>query len=121
MDERAEVGDGRMLVTQDEGEEPFGSTAPERSVGLVRTQYLQVPDMLALECGRTLGNLTIAYETYGALNERRDNAVLLCHALSGDAHAAGYHTPRDRRPGWFDDMVGPGKAFDTRRYFVICS
>jgi homoserine O-acetyltransferase len=119
--ERTDTGIGLPLVTQDEGEAPFGSTPPERSVGLVQVQYLHVPGALALECGQTLDDLTIAYETYGELNAQRDNAVLLCHALSGDAHAAGYHTPQDRRPGWFDTMVGPGKAFDTRRYFVICS
>jgi homoserine O-acetyltransferase len=109
------------LVTQDEGEAPFAGASLDRSVGLVRTRFLHVPGTFALECGETLPELTIAYETYGELNARRDNAVLLCHALSGDAHAAGYHTSQDTRPGWFDTMVGPGKAFDTRRYFVICN
>jgi homoserine O-acetyltransferase len=109
------------LVTQDEGEAPFNPVALHGSVGLVQTQYLLVPESLHLEGGDLLDGVTIAYETYGQLSLRRDNAILLCHALSGDAHAAGYHTPHDRRPGWWDTMVGPGKAFDTDRYFVICS
>lgn len=109
------------LVTQDEGELPFAAIDPEQSVGIVETRSLAVPGVFTLESGLTLADLTIAYETYGRLNARRDNAILLCHALSGDAHAAGYLTPRDKRPGWWDDMVGPGKAFDTCRYFVICA
>ena len=73
-----------------------------------------------LESGRYLSPVTLAYETYGRLNEEKTNAVLVCHALSGDAHAAGYHEG-DSNPGWWDAMIGPGKAFDTDRYFVICS
>lgn len=76
---------------------------------------------LTLESGETLAPVTIRYETYGKLNQRRSNAVLLLHAFSGDAHAAGYHSDADRHPGWWDNMVGPGKPFDTDRYFVICS
>ena len=63
----------------------------------------------------------MAYETYGEPNADRSNAILICHALSGDHHAAGYHDPHDRRTGWWDSMIGPGKAFDTRRFWVICS
>ena len=73
-----------------------------------------------LESGAKLNELKIAYETYGELNDKKTNAVLICHALSGDAHAAGYHDG-DKKPGWWDDMIGPGKAFDTDKYFVICS
>jgi homoserine O-acetyltransferase/O-succinyltransferase len=94
------------------------------SVGIVETQYFRFaepPDELVLESGKRLGPITVAYETYGRLSEGRDNAVLLTHALSGDAHAAGRHHPDDTHPGWWDNMVGPGKAFDTNRYFVICS
>ncbi len=109
------------LVTQDEGEAPIGEATLERSVGLVQTRSLTVPGPFVLESGYAFSRITIAYETYGTLNARCDNAILLCHALSGDAHAAGYLTPQDRRPGWWDEMVGPGKAFDTERYFVICS
>jgi homoserine O-acetyltransferase len=79
------------------------------------------PDVLQLECGRTLGPIDVAYETYGALSPARDNAVLVFHALSGDAHAAGRHTPQDKHPGWWDVMIGPGKGLDTDRYFVICA
>ncbi|MDD5722442.1 MAG: homoserine O-acetyltransferase [Syntrophales bacterium] len=78
------------------------------------------PDMLSLESGRKLGPVTLAYETYGRLNDERSNAILVCHALSGDAHAAGYHQG-DKDPGWWDALIGPGKAFDTDRFFVICS
>ena len=93
-----------------------------RSVGLVETKTWTFTDPpLDLDCGRTLSPVTIAYETYGALNEARDNAVLIFHALSGDAHVAGYHTPEDRKPGWWDIMVGPGKGFDTDKYHVICA
>jgi len=94
------------------------------SVGIVETRHLTFaapPQEITLECGRRLGPVTLAYETYGELNEARDNAILVVHALSGDAHAAGYHHARDKQPGWWDIMIGPGKAFDTRNYFIICS
>ncbi|MBP9003581.1 MAG: homoserine O-acetyltransferase [Candidatus Hydrogenedentes bacterium] len=97
---------------------------PPDSVGLVQTRYVTLfepPDVLTLDCGATLGPIQVAYETYGTLNEDRSNAVLICHALSGDAHAAGYHSPEDRKPGWWEIMIGPGKGIDTNRYFVICS
>ena len=93
------------------------------SVGLVETQFVTFghpPGEMPLDSGSKLGPITLAYETYGQLDEGRRNAVLICHALSGDAHVAGYHSPADKKPGWWDGMVGPGKAFDTRRYFVIC-
>ena len=64
--------------------------------------------------------MTLAYETYGRLNREKSNAILMLHALSGDAHAAGFHKGA-RKPGWWDAMIGPGKAFDTEKYFVICS
>ncbi len=94
------------------------------SVGIVETQYFtfaESPNELQLESGRTLGPITLAYETYGRLNSDRSNAILVAHALTGDAHAAGRHRPDDRKPGWWDSMIGPGKAFDTDRYFVISS
>lgn len=89
------------------------------SVGYVETKYIEFPE-LPLDSGLVLSPVTLAYETYGSLNSDRSNAVLILHALSGDAHVAGYHKGA-RRSGWWDAMVGPGKAFDTDRYFVICS
>jgi len=91
--------------------------------GIVETKYFNFagsPDEMMLESGEKLGPITIAYETYGGLNENRDNAVMVLHALSGDAHAAGFHEG-GKKPGWWNDMIGPGKAFDTEKYFIICS
>ncbi len=90
-------------------------------IGIVRTQYFYSTRPLVLDSGSVLAELVLAYETYGVLNANRDNAILVLHALSGDAHVAGRHSPDEKHPGWWDDMVGPGKAFDTNRYFVICS
>jgi homoserine O-acetyltransferase len=77
-------------------------------------------ESLALDCGETLAPVDVAYETYGELNAARSNAIYVCHALTGDAHAAGI-SHDGGKPGWWDSMIGPGKAFDTDRYFVICS
>ena len=93
------------------------------SVGVVETQHFTFaypPDELKLESGEKIGPVTLVFETYGTLNEAKSNAILILHALSGDAHAAGFHEG-DENPGWWDNMVGPGKAFDTDKYFVICS
>ncbi|MHC4086363.1 MAG: homoserine O-acetyltransferase MetX [Planctomycetota bacterium] len=76
---------------------------------------------LTLKCGKKLAPIDVAYETYGQLNEAGDNAILICHALSGNAHVAGYNSNDDKKPGWWDVMVGPGKGIDTNQYFVICS
>jgi len=95
----------------------------EKGIGLVNTKYYNFampPDEMILESGKRLGPATIAYETYGELNESRSNAVMVLHALSGDAHAAGF-PKEDKKPGWWNDMIGPGKAFDTEKYFIICS
>jgi homoserine O-acetyltransferase len=107
------------------------------SAGIVETAFLDLPRPLTLDCGRTLHPVRIAYETYGTLSPARDNVILVCHALSGDAHAAGYATTppaestrdgfraedRDgtagRGLGWWDGMIGPGKAFDTTRFFIV--
>lgn len=90
-------------------------------VGMVKTHYFDCAEDLRLSSGFVLPGFRLAYETYGVLNPQRDNAILLLHALSGDAHAAGFHSPSDRKPGWWDDMIGPGRAFDTNKYFFICS
>ena len=89
------------------------------SVGTVKTEYFSF-DALTLESGAKFGPITLAYETYGALNKEKSNAILVLHALSGDAHAAGIHEG-ESDPGWWDSMIGPGKALDTNKYFVICS
>ena len=107
------------------------------SVGSVETKFLDLPSPLPLDCGRELHPVRIAYEAYGTLAAARDNVVLVCHALSGDAHAAGYSdapaaagtrdgfgaedrdADRGRSLGWWDGMIGPGKAFDTDRFFVV--
>lgn len=90
------------------------------SVGVVETKFYNIDKKIKFESGREFGPLTVAYETYGELNEAKDNALLVLHALTGDAHAAGYHQGQTK-PGWWDSMIGPGKAFDTNKYFVICS
>ena len=118
-------------------EDEARSSDERGSVGAVDTQYLELPRPLALDCGRELHPITIAYETYGTLAAERDNVILVCHALSGDAHAAGYSripaeagtrdgfaaedrdAGRGRSLGWWDGMIGPGKAFDTERFFVV--
>ena len=96
-----------------------------QSVGVVKTQFVELftaENRLNLDCGTSLGPVQVAYETYGALNQDASNALLLCHALSGHAHAAGRHDPDDpKTTGWWDICVGPGRPFDTDRFFVICS
>lgn len=95
----------------------------DRSIGVVETKYFTFahpPDELKLESGERIGPITLAYETYGKLNKQKSNAVLIFHALSGDAHAAGFHKG-DKKSGWWENMIGPGKAFDTNKYFIICS
>src|SRR5947209_6682631 len=109
------------------------------SVGVVETQAVELPGEIPLDCGRSLSGVTIAYETYGTLSPAQDNVILICHALSGDAHAAGWSAEVDApsavdgigaeergiRPrgglGWWDNLIGPGKAFDTDRYHIICT
>lgn len=106
---------------------PDAANTMEGSVGLVERRAMTLERPLALECGRTLSGVEVAYETWGELNEERSNAVLVCHALTGDSHAAGYYDVSDAsnvssaRPGWWDVMIGPGKGIDTDKYFVICS
>jgi len=93
------------------------------SVGLVQPQQLTFAEdePFQLDSGASLGPMTMVYETYGQLNADRTNAILITHALSGSAHAAGYHRPDESKTGWWDDCIGPGKAFDTNKFFIICS
>jgi homoserine O-acetyltransferase len=94
------------------------------SVGIVEKKlftFAESPDEMVLESGARFGPVTLAYETCGTLNEDRSNAILILHALSGDSHVAGYYTPEDEKPGWWDNMVGPGKGIDTDKYFIVCS
>jgi homoserine O-acetyltransferase len=116
-----------------------GTTGSVGTVGTVETRYLDLPEALPLDCGQMLAPVRIAYETYGTLSPARDNVILVCHALSGDAHAAGWSAVSDAPTaldgigaeergvrsrsglGWWDGLIGPGKAFDTDRYYVICS
>ena len=95
----------------------------KNSIGLVRPQkfVLPSPENIILDGGKSLSYVEVAYEVYGEFNEDRTNAILIVHALSGDAHAAGYYSLDDRKPGWWDNMIGPGKCFDTRKYCIICS
>src|SRR3990172_8059360 len=95
------------------------ASLPADSVGIVTPQQQVFTAPLALDCGRALTQYQLVYETYGTLNAARSNVILICHALSGDHHAAGYHSPDDKKPGWWDSCIGPGKPFDTRRFFVV--
>jgi homoserine O-acetyltransferase len=94
------------------------------SVGIVEKKtftFAEPPDEMPLESGQRLGPITLAYEAYGKLDESGGNVVLVFHALSGNSHAAGVYSPDDEKPGWWDNMVGPGKGIDTDKYFVVCS
>jgi homoserine O-acetyltransferase len=95
------------------------SNIKTNSVGIVEPQTLHFDEPLSLESGRLIEQYDIVYETYGRLNSAADNAVLICHALSADHHAAGYHHEGDSKPGWWDICIGPGKAIDTNRFFVV--
>lgn len=100
------------------------SAAPPEGFDLAQRQSVTLFDEerpLTLASGRTIGPITVAFQTYGELSPQRDNAIFICHALTGDAHVAGRHHPDDRKSGWWDAFVGPGKALDTNRYFVICA
>ena len=93
--------------------------ASANSVGLVTPRTAHFDEPLTLACGRTLASYDLVYETYGELNDSKSNAVLICHALSGHHHAAGIHDENDKRPGWWDECIGPGKPIDTDRFFVL--
>ena len=90
-----------------------------QSVGIVTPQVAYFDEPLQLTCGRALPNYELVYETYGALNTQRSNGVLICHALSGNHHAAGYHSTDTKKAGWWDECIGPGKPIDTNHFFVV--
>ena len=89
------------------------------SVGIVEPKKLTLQGKLDLECGQSLTDIEIVYETYGNLNQDSSNAILICHALSGNHHAAGMYEG-EKRPGWWDSLIGPGKAIDTNKFYVVC-
>jgi homoserine O-acetyltransferase len=97
----------------------MSSVAESTSVGLVTPRREHFPEGLQLACGRKLPEFELVYETYGTLNEDRSNAVLICHALSGHHHAAGYHNEEERKPGWWEHCIGPGKPIDTNHFHVV--
>jgi homoserine O-acetyltransferase len=90
-------------------------------VGIVVPHDFVYAHPFTFKSGQTLPGFTMRYETYGTLSTTRDNVILICHALSGDHHCAGLHTPEDRKPGWWNNLIGPGKAVDTNRFFVVCA
>jgi homoserine O-acetyltransferase len=98
------------------------NTRPEPGeVGLVEPHDFVSNETFVFESGQSLPGFTLRYETYGRLNAAKDNAIIICHALSGDHHCAGIHSLSDRKPGWWNNLIGPGKAVDTNRFFVVCS
>ena len=94
-------------------------TIPQDSIGLVKSSTFHFDQPLSLDCGEILDSYELVYETYGELNQSRDNAILVCHALSGTHHLAGYYSMEDRKPGWWESLVGPGKVIDTNRFYVV--
>ncbi len=94
---------------------------PNDSVGIVSPQTHHFAQAIKLECGISLPEFDLIYETYGELNANKSNAILVCHALSGDQHVAGYNSAEEKKPGWWDAYIGPGKPFDTNKFFIICS
>ena len=92
----------------------------KESIGIVTPETCVIHEPLSLDSGETLESYEICYETYGTLNSARTNAVLICHALSGDHHAAGYNRIDDRKPGWWDNCIGPNRPLDTNKFFVVC-
>ncbi|MDB5391713.1 MAG: metX [Planctomycetaceae bacterium] len=116
--------DSDSFAELDAAPQPASGVHDPRSVGIVETKYLTLfepPNPLVLANQATLGPITVAYETYGTLNHAKDNAIFVCHALTGDAHMAGRRSSDDRKAGWWDELVGPGKGLDTNRYFIICA
>jgi homoserine O-acetyltransferase/O-succinyltransferase len=105
----------------DAEDDPISATPEPGEVGLVAPRDFVSDEPFACEHGQELPGFTLRYESYGRLNAARDNTVLVCHALSGDHHCAGIHSLNDRKPGWWNNLIGPGKALDTNRYHVLCA
>ncbi len=96
----------------------------DKGVGVTSPEHIRIcepPDEFNLQSGRILGPIDVAYESYGTLSAQKDNVILVCHALSGDAHVAGFNSDGESKPGWWDPMIGPGRALDTDKYYVICT
>lgn len=93
---------------------------PNDSIGLVSPEIHHFAESITLECGIELPEYDLIYETYGELNANKSNAILVCHALSGDQHVAGYNSMDEKKPGWWNAYIGPGKPFDTNKFFIIC-
>ena len=99
----------------------MAKTIPADSVGLVTPELIHFDEPLELRSGSVINDYDLMVETYGELNADKSNAILICHALSGDHHAAGYHDTDDEKekPGWWDNCIGPGKAFDTNQFYIV--
>jgi homoserine O-acetyltransferase len=108
-------------MTDPEENAPGTSPFSAGEVGIVAPRDFVYARPFTFKSGQTLPGFTLRYETYGELNATRDNAILICHALSGDHHCAGVHSADDRKPGWWNNLIGPGKAVDTNRFFVVCA
>ena len=110
----------------DNVEDPLPADAAPRhlapgDVGLVTAHDFVYSQLFTFKSGQAIPGFSLRYETYGQLNATRDNVILICHALSGDHHCAGWHSTDDKKPGWWNNLIGPGKAVDTRRFFVVCA
>ncbi len=115
------TNDTRKILTKEAqpSDSPKPASLPANSVGIVKPQSYAFDGPFKLACGRVLDGFKLVYETYGTLNEDKSNAILICHALSGHHHVAGYHSATDKRPGWWDHYIGPGKPIDTNKFFVV--
>ena len=114
----------RQTLSNSRDSDPSVRCEASDSVGIVNPlefHFADPPETFHLQSGENLGPITIFYETYGNLNSSHSNAVMIFHATTSNHHAAGFHNKNDKHPGWWDAMIGPGKAFDTDKYFVICS
>lgn len=109
------------MTDPEENESAVSTLASSGEVGVVTPRDFVHTREFTFKSGQVIPGFTLRYETYGELNATRDNAILICHALSGDHHCAGIHSPEDRKPGWWNNLIGPGKAVDTRRFFVVCA